>query len=350
MSRWSRLSRGETTIDFVGLRRRWFAISAVLLLISLLGLGLRGLNLGLEFEGGFLIQAENPANATLADVRSAVASVDMADARIQMVDEGRAVRVQTGPLDQERQEELITVVDEITGSSREDVSIEAVGPSFGALVARQALVALLVFLGAAALFITLRLQWKMAGAGLAALFHDMLLTIGVYAIVGFEVTPATVVALLTILGYSMYDTVVVFDKVEEFELSLAEHHTYTQIVNRGMNQVLVRSIATSLTSLLPVGSLLFVGAIILGATSLQDFALALFVGIATGTYSSIFIAGPLLAMWKEREPFWAEHREKLERRAPEKVARPVAAEVAEEPAPRPDQTGATPRPPKRRKR
>lgn len=356
MSRLGRLSRGETDIDFVGLRKRWFTISAVLIGISLLALAVRGLNLGLEFEGGTLVQAPNVAGLEIEDMRDALAPIGLSDARIQFIDGGTEVRVQTPPLDPDTEVELIDAIVDATGSERVDASIESVGPTFGAQVARQAVIALVVFLGFAALFITWRLQWKMAGAGLAALAHDLVLTVGVYAVTGFEVTPATVVALLTILGYSLYDTVVVFDRVEELEDTLEIDLTYSDLINRSMNQVVVRSLATSFTSLLPIGSLLFVGALLLGASSLQDFALALFVGIGAGTYSSIFFAAPLLAIWKEREPEWIDMRERLDRRAAEKAARAAGEPVAPvkppkgetgptEPTPR-KPTGAKPRPPK----
>lgn len=361
MSKLRRLSRGESNIDFVGLRKRWFTISAVLIAISLLALATRQLNLGLEFQGGTLVQAENVAGLDIEEMRAALAPLGLSDSRIQFVDGGAGVRVQTAPLDAETEIELIDTVVSVTQSDRLDASIESVGPTFGAQVARQALIALVVFLGFAALFITWRLQWKMAGAGLAALAHDMILTVGVYAATGFEVTPATVVALLTILGYSLYDTVVVFDRVSELEQTLEVELTYSDLVNRAMNQVVVRSLATSITSLLPIGTLLFVGAILLGANSLQDFALALFVGIATGTYSSIFFAAPLLAAWKEQEPEWIDLRERLDRRAAEKAARdagiPVATAktktVVVDPTPRatprpPKPSGAKPRPPKGR--
>lgn len=330
-----RLTRGETAFDFVGLRRRWFTLSGVLILVSLVGLGVRGLNLGLEFEGGVLVQAPNPAGASIETVRSAVEQVAPSDSRVQMIDEGAAVRVQTGPLEPDTQDRLIDSVVGVTEADREDVTLETVGPTFGVLVARRALLALAVFLGAAALFMSWRLQWRMALAGLAALVHDVVLTVGVYSLTGFEVSPATVVALLTILGYSLYDTVVVFDRVQELE----EHTVgipYGQVVNRAMNQVLARSLATSLTSLLPVGSILFVGAFILGATTLRDFAVALFVGIGAGTYSSLFLAGPLLAAWKRTEepPPRKQPAEQRESRT-----RPAASTA---PAPA--------RPPKRRRR
>ncbi len=367
MSRLSDLSRGETTIDFVGLRRRWFMFSAALIVISLLSLGVRQLNFGLEFEGGLAVQSPNPAGAEIGEYRDAISALGLAGARIQLIDDGAAVLVQTGPLDTELENDLIETITFLAGVSREQTSLDAVGPSFGALVARQALIALGVFLAVAVLFIAWRLQWKMGLVGVVALLHDMVITIGVYALLQFPVTPATVVALLTILGYSLYDTVVVFDRVEEYTAEMEEEFTYTEIVNRSMNKVLIRSLLTSLTSLLPVGSLLFVGSILLGAASLKDFALALFVGMAAGTYSSIMIAGPLLAVWRESESRWTEHRAEVMRirdlRAGKSSAvaappRPPKAEaprsepaVAKESEPPPVPGSAPPaRPPKKKRR
>ncbi|MDH3517339.1 MAG: protein translocase subunit SecF, partial [Acidimicrobiia bacterium] len=285
------------------------------------------------------------------ELREAIRATGIADPRIQLVNDGAAVRIQTGALDQDAEDAMVDAISAVTGTNRIDASIEAVGPTFGALVARQALIALVVFLAAAALFITIRLQWKMAMAGLVALFHDLIITVGIYALTGFEVTPATVVAILTILGYSLYDTVVVFDKVREFEADLADVLPYEEIVNRSMNQVLVRSLATSLTSLLPVGSLLFVGAILLGAASLQEFALALFVGIGVGTYSSIFVAGPLLAKWRGGEAEWVEHRERLEKRAAAKEARTApSVQPSGTDAPQQAPAGVIARPPKQKRR
>ncbi len=312
MSAWSRLNRGETTIDFVGKRKRWFTISAVLLLLSVASFAVRGLNLGLEFEGGLGIQSPNPAGADVGEIRDALEGVGVEDATIQMLDDGEAVRITTEELDSEILSAAVDVVADVTGADRTEISIEAVGPTFGALVARRALIALAVFLGVVAVFISWRLELKMALAGLTALLHDLLITLGVYALTGFPITPATVVAVLVVLGYSLYDTVVVFDKVEEL-VELEEQKTYSEIVNQAMNAVLARSLATSLTSLLPVGSILFVGSFILGASTLRDFALALFVGIAAGTYSSIFVAAPLLAIWKEREAEWQDRAEWVSR-------------------------------------
>ena len=314
MSLYGRLNRGETEIDFVGNRKRWFTISAVLLVIALGSLGVRQLNLGIEFVGGLGMQAPNPAGADVSEIRDALEAVGVEDATIQLLDDGDAVRVATPVLDQASENEAAAAFASVTGSDRADISIEAVGPSFGALVARRALIALGVFLGAVVLFISWRLEFKMAAAGLVALFHDLLITLGVYALTGFPVTPATVVAILVILGYSLYDTVVVFDKVEEL-VEIEEKKSYSEIVNEAMNSVLARSLATSLTSLLPVGSILFVGSFILGASTLRDFALALFVGIAAGTYSSIFVAAPLLAIWKEREPDWQQRAKKFSSRS-----------------------------------
>ncbi len=313
MSAWTRLNRGETNIDFVGLRRRWFIISATMIIISLAALGIRQLNLGIEFEGGLAVQAPNPAMADIGEIRAALEDVGITDATVQQLGDGESVRITTAELDTDLEEASIVALVEVTGSDRSDVSIAAVGPSFGSLVARRAVIALGVFLGVVMLFISWRLEFKMAMAGIAALFHDLIITFGIYALTGFEVTPATVVAVLTILGYSLYDTVVVFDKVEEL-VGLDEKSTYTQIVNDSMNSVLGRSLNTSLTSLLPIGSILFVGSLILGASTLGEFALALFVGIAASTYSSIFVAAPLLSTWKEGEEEWQDRAEKVDRK------------------------------------
>ncbi len=260
------------------------------------------------------MQAPNPAAADVAEVRSVLADIGVADATVQLLNDGASLRVTTNELDQSVENQAVDALSKVTGSDRAEISIEAVGPSFGSLVARRALLALAVFIGAVIIFISWRLEFKMAIAGIAALFHDLLLTVGVYSITGFLVTPATVVAVLTILGYSLYDTVVVFDKVEELVES-EDGMTYSQIVNLSMNEVLARSLYTSLTSLLPVGSILFVGSFILGAPTLREFALALFVGIAAGTYSSVFVASPLLAAWKEKEDMWQDRAERIARRA-----------------------------------
>ena len=248
----AKLKRGETRIDFVGNRKRWFTISAMLLFISLASFGFRQLNLGLEFEGGLGLQTPNSAGADVPAIRSSLEGVGIDDATIQLLDNGEAVRITSRELNDELLNITVDAVASVTGTARSDISIDSVGPSFGALVARRALIALAVFLGVVVLFISWRLEFKMALAGLAALFHDLVITVGVYSLTGFPVTPSTVVAVLVILGYSLYDTVVVFDKVEEL-VELEEEKTYSEIVNQAMNAVLARSLATSLTSLIPVG-------------------------------------------------------------------------------------------------
>jgi preprotein translocase subunit SecF len=204
------------------------------------------------------------------------------------------------------------------------VSNSVVGSTWGSTVSRKALIALAVFLAVIVAYVSLRFDFKMSVSALIALVHDLLITAGVYALARFEVTPATVIGLLTILGYSLYDTVVVFDKVRENtgELSSMSRLTYSEAANRAVNQTLVRSLNTSLASLLPIGALLVVGAVLLGAETIKDLSLALFVGVAAGTYSSIFIATPFLALWKETEP--------RNRQLTARVARLAAAGAAEE--------------------
>ena len=355
MNAWQKISRGETQIDFVGLRRRWFYLSAVLLAISVIMSTVFGLNLGLEFTGGVQVQTDNRSGASVAELEAALSVLGVVDYRIQEIDEGQGVRVQTGPIPPSVEDEMVATLANLVGAPPEDVNRQAVGPTFGALVARRALWALGVFLGAVVIFISIRLQWKMALSGIVALLHDLMITVGIYAITRFEVTPATVVAALTVLGYSLYDTVVVFDRVRELEGDYSDVLTYSQIVNRSMNMVLARSINTSLTSLIPVGSILFVGSLILGAAPLRDFSLALFVGIAAGTYSSIFVASPLLALWKEREVTWRNQRRRVDRRRPE-IDPDLPAEVEGPLQQAPTTSGVlpidgmgTPRPPRRRR-
>ena len=318
MSTLTRLYRGETAFGFVGQSRRWFIVSGVALVLCLASLAIRSLNLSLDFTGGTAITMPNPAGAGVGEVRSALGSAGNA-ARIQLIDDGAAVRVQTEAITLEAEREMVRSLVDVTGTEIDLTDVESVGPTFGRQIARRALQALVVFLGVVVVFISIRFEWKMALGAIAALLHDLVLTAGAYSILGFEVTPATVVAVLTILGYSLYDTVVVYDKIRENVAEDQERRTYSQIVDRSMNQVIMRSINTSLTSLLPVGSLLLIGSVLLGAGTLREFALALFVGIGAGTYSSIFIAAPLLALWKERETEWSRRRYRSERKAAQRT-------------------------------
>jgi preprotein translocase subunit SecF len=298
----ARLYHGEASFDFVGRRRTWYLISLVILVVSGLGLWFRGLDLGVEFKGGAVFEAR-AANVSVERVRDAVAEAGIEDPIVQQVGT-ETIRVETGQISTEQSRQVQDAIAKQLGVDPAEVRTQIVGPSWGADVTNKALFSLAVFLALVVVYLSLAFEWKMAVAAIVALLHDLLITIGVYALVGFQVTPATVIGLLTILGYSLYDTVVVFDKVKENTAGLAggSRMTYSEAANLAVNQTLVRSINTSLVALLPVAGLLFIGAGVLGTGTLKDLALALFVGIAAGTYSSIFIATPLVAQLKEGEP------------------------------------------------
>jgi preprotein translocase subunit SecF len=303
---WTRLYNGETSIDFVGRRRLWAILSGVVIAIGLVSLVAQGLNFGIDFEGGTAWEVE-ASGVTVGDARDALDPVGLADAKVQILG-GDTVRVQADLEDNPEDRDDVTArLAELAGVEPQQVSVNEVGPTWGEEITNKARRALVFFLIAITLYITMRFEWKMALATLAALFHDIFVTVGVYSLSGFEVTPATVIALLTILGYSIYDGIVVFDKIEENTKGLAAsgRMTYGDMVNLSLNQVLMRSLNTSITALLPILSLLVVGGRLLGAATLEDFALALLVGLAASAYSSIFIASPLLALLKEREPRYA---------------------------------------------
>jgi len=298
--------RGDTRFDFVKIGRKSIVVSSILVALSIVIMLVRPFNLSIDFTGGTIVTAPNHHAATVEEVRAALRAIGQGGATVQVTGEGSdgSILVRTEALSADEQDRFVQTVADVAGATSDEVNVDAVGPTFGAEVTKRAIRALVIFLIAVAVFISWRFEWKMAAAALAALFHDLMMTGGIYALIGFVVTPATVIAVLTILGYSLYDTVVVFDKVTENVTEMRQRSDFETIVNRSMNQVLMRSINTSLTSLLPVGSLLFVGSYALGAETLREFALALFVGIAVGTYSSIFIATPLLALWKKNEPEW----------------------------------------------
>jgi preprotein translocase subunit SecF len=321
---WSRLYRGETDFDFLGRRKLWFAISAALLVISALSLVFNGLDYGIEFRGGVQIQAPVPASGPLADaseaeiaaaLRDALGPLGATDAQVQVTEEeNRSVIVQTEEVSDPRaQDRVVEAVAETTGADPELIDSQRIGSRWGAEITGKAVRALVVFLIVVTAFISWRFELKMAVGALVALVHDLIITAGIYSLVGFEVTPSTIIAILTILGYSLYDTVVVYDKVEENTALYATpgRMTYQASANLAMNQVFMRSLNTSLATLLPVAALLFVGAGLLGASTLKDLALALFVGILTGAYSSIFVATPILSMLKEREPRYRSVRDKM---------------------------------------
>ncbi len=229
--RFGELYRGETTIDFFGMRNRWFAVSGGLIAISLLALSILWLDTSVDFTGGTIVSSPNPAGASVAEVRSALAEIGQDGARVQLIGEQNEINVQTDALSPDEQDELVAIIAEIAGVTVDDTNVDAVGPTFGAEITRRAVQALVIFLIVVAGFISWRFEWKMAITGLAALFHDLIITAGIYSIVGFEVTPATVIAILTILGYSLYDTVVVFDKITENVTDLSGRNTFTEIAN-----------------------------------------------------------------------------------------------------------------------
>jgi preprotein translocase subunit SecF len=352
VSTFGRLYRGETHIDFVGNRRRGFTFSGVMVAIALLSMIFSGFNFSVDFEGGTVLEFENPSGAEIGEIRDALESAGVEGAKVQLIGGGDGIRVQSEQLPVAQEDEAVAAVAAIAGVDPSEASRETVSPTFGSQVAESALRALIIFLIVVAIYISIRLEWKMALAGMLALAHDLLFTAGIYSLSGFEVSPSTVIAILTILGYSLYDTVVVFDKVLENALERGERHTISAIVNMSMNQVFMRSINTSLTSLLPIGSLLFVGSFLLGATTLREFALALFIGVFVGTYSSIFVASPVLARWKEREERWQRVRRRVERKGIEDEfavthGKPVQVDAADAIE---QSTGAAPRPPKKRRR
>jgi preprotein translocase subunit SecF len=294
----------RTEFDFVGRSWRWLLISGTLLLVSLIALFTNGLNLGLDFEGGtaFVVTSSNKT-PRVSEVESEVSGIGLGSAKIQLLG-GNIVRIETKSTDPAKQRQVVEKLASYAGVDVTQVSVSTVGPTWGQQVTRRAVIALLVFIVAVALFLSLFFEWSMALSAIIAVVHDVVITVGVYALFGFEVTPATVIAFLTILGFSLYDTVVVFDKVKENRVLLGSHRapTYSAMMNVSLNEVLMRSISTSLIALLPVAALLGVGVFGLGARSLLDFSVALFVGLAIGAYSSIFVAAPILNWMKGREP------------------------------------------------
>jgi preprotein translocase subunit SecF len=349
-----RLYTGEVSYDFIGHRRRWYIVSAILIGLSILALAVRGLDFGIEFKGGADFKAATTVTAQTVDSmkdalrNSGVPNLD--DSTVNSIGNNQ-VRVQTRTLDPtEEVPKVRSAIANEVGIPPDQVAYSLIGASWGGQITERALIALGVFLALVALVIGIYFRdAKMSAAALIALGHDLILTIGIYALVGFTVTPATLIGVLTILGYSLYDTVVVFDKVRENvrDLRSSTARTYSEAANLAVNQVLVRSINTTIIGVLPVLALLFAGAVILGEGPLKDLALALFVGMVSGAYSSIFIATPLLAQMKEREPDMKKLAARVRARrakeaqkervstAPAAVptAEPEAASVAEETEP-----------------
>lgn len=298
------LYEGKNEIDFRPLWRKTLPASLALMAISIVSLLVIGLNLSIDFEGGGIFEVPVDESVSVADARSAVS---VADARIQTVtdiDGQRFIRVQTGSDALDDSSQVIDDLAALSGGSIDDVSVNTVGPTWGDQITNRALRALALFTVVVAIYLAWRLEWRMAIGALVAVLHDLLVTAGVYSIFRFEVGPATVIALLTIMGYSLYDTVVVYDKVLENETEGGSKATddYSTLVNSSMNQVVMRSINTTITTVMPVLSMLILGGFFLGGSSLRDFALALFIGLLLGTYSSLFVAAPLLAWLREKAP------------------------------------------------
>ena len=325
-----RLYYGETNIDFVGKAPRWFALSGLVILAGLISLFINGLNFGIDFRGGTAWEIAN-ADVSVEEARAAVSDLGLGDSTIQLLG-GETLRVQGEPEGEATVTAVRDELAELAGVRPDQVSISEIGPSWGDAITAKAQRALLFFFVAVALYISLRFEWKMALTALIGLIHDMLVTVGIYSISGFEVTPTTVIAFLTIMGFSLYDNVVVFDKIDENTRGLAASGrlTYAATVNLSTNQMLMRSLNTSLVAILPILSVLVVGALILGATTLQDFGLSMLIGLTSGVYSSLFIASPLLAWMKEREPRYASIRRRLAARGESANAplTPAAARVA----------------------
>jgi len=316
-----RLYRGEVSVEFVARKRLWYSISGAILAISIISVVVFGLNFSVDFKGGSVYQFA-AGSSTITQVRQTVSSSGGGqDAIVQEITPlGGGTpkwQIQTRPLTVKQQDSVVSALSKKFGVPQNEISQTSIGASWGSQISKKAAEALIAFIVVIVIYLSIAFEWKMAVAALIALAHDIVITVGVYALAHFEVSPASVIGLLTILGYSLYDTVVVFDKVRENTAGLlaSSRSTYSQAANQALNQTLVRSINTSLIALLPVASILFVGAGFLGAGELKDLALVLFVGMLSGTYSSIFIATPVLADLKEREPQYKALAKRVQLRA-----------------------------------
>jgi len=332
MSLLTRLYRGETRFDFIGTRRRWYLASLVLLAICVLSMVVRGFNVGIDFKGGtqFQIKASGTSITTQQVERALAGTGHPSDSAAQQVGSGatRQIVIKTAELSIAQQSATQRELAKTLKIDPGGISIDSVSSSWGGEITKKAIQGLIVFLIVVFAYITLRFEVKMAVGAMVALLHDMVVAAGIYSIVGFELTPSTIVGLLTILGFSLYDTVVVFDKVAENtrDLLATGRETYATAANRAVNQTLMRSINTSLISLLPVAGLLFVGAGVLGVGTIKDLALILFIGLAVGAYSSLFLATPVVVDLKNREPQYQGLAKRVQ-------ARRSSARLADEPVP-----------------
>lgn len=297
-----RLYAGEVSYDFVGKRKTWYIISAAILVVAIGALLFRGLNLGIEFKGGAEFAMPN-ATCSVEQARGVAETATGAQAIVTQTASG-TVTVQTESVTPAESSVLAGQLADACGVPKDEIKVQVVGPTWGSEISKKALQGLVVFILLVSIFLSIYFEWRMAVAALVALVHDLVITIGIYALTGLQVTPATVIGLLTILGYSLYDTVVVFDKVKENTRGIAGQSvlSYSDAANLAVNQTIVRSINTTVVALLPVLAIIIVGAGLLGAGTLLDLAVALAIGMFAGAYSSIFIATPFLAQLKEQQP------------------------------------------------
>lgn len=341
-----RLMRGQSRIDFVGRNKLWATISALVITGSAVALFTPGLNAGIEFNGGssFRVPVVGPA-VTVPDVEDALSSIGLSDLEVRLFEpstcetetaDGRCqtLEVRTEELEPDTAREVVSAVADLAGQDEDrQVSERSVSETWGSQVTSRAVRGLVVFLILVIIYIAIRFEPKMAIAAIAALIHDLLSTAGIYALTGLTVSPATVIALLTLMGFSLYDTVVVFDRIRENTATMGARERYGDMVNRSMNEVLVRSINTSVSSILPVAGLLFVGVFLFNAETLKDLAVAMFIATAVSIYSSIFVASPLLAFLKEREDRYRPLKERA--LAATRTTAPASTSVAAGPEARP---------------
>ncbi|MFJ5723558.1 protein translocase subunit SecF [Streptomyces sp. NPDC093149] len=298
----ARLYRGEVGYDFIGKRKIWYGVSILITITAIVGLAVSGLNMGIEFKGGAVFTTPK-TSVSVDEAENIATEASGHQAIVQKLGNG-GLRIQITEVDTAKSDQIKTQLSKDLDVPTEKIAADLVGPSWGEQIANKAWTGLGVFMVLVVIYLAIAFEWRMAVAALVALIHDITITVGVYALVGFEVTPGTVIGLLTILGYSLYDTVVVFDSLRESTDGITKQTrwTYGEIANRSINGTLVRSINTTVVALLPVAGLLFIGGGVLGAGMLNDISLSLFVGLAAGAYSSIFIATPLVADLKGRDP------------------------------------------------
>ena len=324
------LYTGKRSIDFIGRQKTWYAVSAVLIVLALIGVFARGLNFGIEFRGGSEYRVSQVASTDDYESKAeqAVNAAGIGGNVVSTIVGGNTVRVQTEAAG-DKNDAAKSELSKAFGVPSTNISASLIGPSWGASVSSKAIQGLVIFLVVVAIFMAIYFRtWKMSLSGLVALLHDLVITVGIYALFGFEITPSSVIGFLTILGYSLYDTVVVFDKVRENTAAAisSKRTTYRQAANLAVNQTLVRSVNTTVVALLPIAAILVVGFVFLGPGTLLDLSLALFVGIAVGAYSSIFIATPLLVDLRKNEPVLKELDRTVTRTAAKTEARrPVTA-------------------------